>query len=340
MTGLKPRILISQQIEADALEQFEAYADLVLEYSLSRSELIERLKQVDAAVLMLTNRLDSKAFEQLQDTRLQIIANHAVGVDNLDLKAASQANIWLTNTPDVLSDATAELALTLMLTLLRRVDEGQTLARSGHWHGWEPTQLLGHSLIGKTLGIIGAGRIGQRLADLASGFKLNLLYHNRQPDFAFETRSGAQYCDLDQICRQSDILTLHLPGGAETQHIINAERLALMKPQAILINTGRGNSIDQAALTDALIQAKIAGAALDVFEFEPEISKGLREMTNVVLTPHLGSATVQTRHQMAMICLQNIQAVLTGHQPLQAVNFPNQRAVKAITMVSSRVSYD
>lgn len=329
MPASRHRILISQQIEARALAEFEAYAELDLAYALSPVDLLDRLRQVDAAVLMLTHQLDAAAFASLKDTRLQIIANHAVGVDNLDLEAAQQAGIWITNTPDVLSEATAELALSLMLTLLRRLNEGQQLARSGHWQGWEPTQLLGTSLIGKTVGIIGAGRIGQSLAHLLSGFRVNLLYHNRQRDCEFERISGARYCDLEQICTQSDLLSLHLPGGEASRHLINAERLALMPAHAVLINTGRGNSIDEAALTDALARQQIAGAALDVYEFEPQISKALRQLPNLVLTPHLGSATVQTRHQMGLLCLENIRACLKGESPPQALNQPAKNTKKS-----------
>lgn len=320
----RPRVLLTQAIESGALEQMHSVFDLDLIENLSDTELLEKLPLYDAAIMMLTNRLNAEAFACLRGSRLKLIANHAVGYDNLDVQAAAKAGIWVSNTPDVLTVATAEMAWALLFSVARRVIEGQHLVASGAWQGWAPTQLLGQGIFGKTLGIVGAGRIGQAMAQMGAGFGLKIRYFSRQRKIDFETQLKAwtevEWISLPELFRRSDLISVHLPGGTETHHLINTSILSQCQPHALLVNTGRGTSIDEAALTLALKQKKLAGAGLDVYEHEPHVPEALRSLNNVVLTPHLGSATVAARQAMALCCQANIQAVWAGQPPLQAVN--------------------
>lgn len=318
MNFRRPRILIAQPIEAGALDAFQAWAEIELG-PFDRAELLRRLPDCEAAVLMISNRLGPDELAALAGSRLQIVANHAVGFDNLDLAAAHQAGIWVSNTPEVLTAATAELAWALLLALARRVVEGDQLVRSGAWTGWEPTQLLGRSVSGRNLGIVGAGRIGQAMAEMGKGFGVKLLYHSRRPKPDFEARTGAAWRPLDSLFAEAELISLHLPGGEATHHLIDAELLASVPPGALLVNTGRGPTIDEAALTQALQSGPLAGAALDVYEFEPKVSEALRALPNVVLAPHIGSATVATRRAMGLRCLANIQQALAGQKPQDAL---------------------
>lgn len=313
------RVCVTQVLEAGAWEQFKATGwKLQTLIQPSPSELKLALAQSDALVSMLTDRLGAEVLATTQGGRLKIIANHAVGYDNIDVQAAHNQGIVVSNTPGVLTQATAEFALTLILNLLRRVSEGEALLRSGQWQGWEPTQLLGSSLAGKKVGILGAGRIGQALGRLVQLLGAELAYCSRSPKPAFENQTQAQQMDFQSLLNWSEVLSLHLPGGAATHHLINAETLALLPKGALMINTGRGTSIDEAALAAALQSGHLGGAALDVYEKEPAVHPTLLTSPNTLLLPHLGSATVATRRAMALTCLQNIQAVLAG-QPA-----PNQ----------------
>lgn len=315
-----PRVLLTSPLEAGVMQRLQTETELVFKADLSHSEWLACLPDCDAAITLLSQRLDAADFARLKGSRLKIVANHAVGFENLALEAASAAQIWVSNTPEVLNRATAEMAWSLLLALSRRVLEGDRLVRSGQWQGWEPTQLLGQGLFGKTLGIVGAGRIGQTMAHLGSGFGLNLLYFSRQRKLEFEATSGAQFCDLASLFRRADLISLHLPGGTSTHHLINAEILAQAQPHALLVNTGRGSTVDEAALIAALQKGQLAGAALDVYEHEPQVPAALKSLPNVVLAPHLGSATVETRRAMGFCCLDNIQAALNGQRPPQALN--------------------
>lgn len=318
----RPRLFLSQPLEAQAQQLLAAWADLVLGTEIAPADRLSALADCDGAVTMVSDRLDAAAFARLRGSRLKIVANYAVGYDNLDLAAATAAGIWLSNTPDVLSQATAEMAWALLLGLARRVPEGDQLVRSGRWRGWAPDQLLGSTISGKTLALVGAGRIAQCMAALGQGFGLRLIYFSRRPRPEFEARCQARWLPLEDLLRQADLLSLHLPGGPETLHLLNAERLALLQPHCLLVNTGRGTSIDEAALVLALQQGRLAGAALDVYEFEPAVGDALRALPNVVLAPHLGSATFEARRAMARCCLANLQAVWQGLPPPQALNQP------------------
>lgn len=313
-----PRILLARAIEAGAQAALAAWAELVP----PGDDLVASLAGCDGAVLVLSNRLGPADFARLAGSRLRIIANHAVGYENLDLTAAATAGIWITNTPDVLTAATAELAWSLLLALARRLIEGDRLMRSGGWQGWTPTQLLGRSVVGGTLGIVGAGRIGQAMAEMGRGFGVRLLYANRSPKPDFEARTGARRCSLAELFAEADLISLHLPGGAETRHLIGPELLARVRPGTLLVNTGRGNVLAEADLVQALETGPLGGAALDVYEFEPRISDALRALPNVVLAPHIGSATVETRRAMGLRCLENLQAGLAGLRPRDALNAP------------------
>ena len=269
----------------------------------------ESFAQAEAVICTLADRIDSAL---LSDARnLKIVANYAVGYNNIDLAAAHRHGIIVTNTPDVLTDATADLTWALLLAVARRVVEGDRWLRAGNWPGWAPTQMLGHDLSGKTLGIVGMGRIGQAVAQRAQGFRMTVVYASRRlvpapAGFSWSPQS------LDDVLRQSDVLSLHVPLTETTRHLIDPHALAMMKPTAILLNTSRGPVVDEAALVSALQTGKIAGAGLDVYEHEPAVHPGLAALPNVVLLPHLGSATQETRIQMGQVCLDNIAAVLGG----------------------------
>ena len=283
----------------------------------SDTELRRGFVEADAVICTLADRIDETLLSHT--TRLKVIANYAVGYNNIDLPAASRRGIVVSNTPDVLIDATADLTWALLLAVSRRLVEGHTWVRTGTWPGWTPTQLLGTDVSGKTLGIIGMGRIGQAVARRAAGFSMRVLYASRHtvsnPPGA-EWRQGS----LDEVLRESDFLSLHIPLTETTRHLIGQRELALMKPTAYLINTSRGAVIDETALISVLATRTIAGAGLDVYEQEPTVPPALLSLPNVVLLPHVGSATLDTRVRMGLICLDNIAAVLEGRPAPNRVN--------------------
>jgi len=274
------------------------------------STLREGLCQADAAIVTLGDLIDAETIRAA--TRLKILANYAVGYNNIDLAAARQRGLIITNTPDVLTDATADLTWALLLATARRIVEGDALVRSGRWTGWSPTQLLGAEVSGKTLGIIGMGRIGQAVAHRAVGFRMPVRYHTRQTQATSSLPREWEHRSLRDILGEADVVTIHVPLTPATHHLIGARELAWMRPTAFVINTARGPIVDEKALVDALKTGIIAGAGLDVYEQEPAIHLALAQMKQVVLLPHLGSATVHARVQMGLVCLDNIQAVLDG----------------------------
>ncbi len=276
----------------------------------------EGFRSAEAALVTLTEHID----EELLSTAasLKVIANCAVGYDNIDVQAARRRGIVVTNTPEVLTDATADLTWALILGVARRLVEGDALARSGSWPGWAPTQLLGADVSGRVLGIVGMGRIGQAVARRASGFAMRVLYCTRRS--LMDPHPGWIHLSLPELLGESDFVSLHIPLTPETHHLIGPEQLRLMKPSAFLINTARGPIVDEDALLDALQERRIAGAGLDVYEREPAVPEVLRKLPTVVLLPHLGSATLATRVRMGVMCLQNIQAVIDGQRPPNQVN--------------------
>lgn len=281
---------------------------------LPRAEFLTRLRGAAGVIAMLSDRLDAEALDAAGPT-LRVVANYAVGFDNVDLDACRARGMHVSNTPGVLTDATADLAWTLILAAARRVVPGDQLVRSGEWKGWTPLQLLGLQLSGSTLGILGAGRIGNAVARRSVGFGMRVLYADPQVNAKLEEQTGARRAELDELLHESDVLSLHIPMLPEHHHLIGPQQLAVMKPTAILINTARGPIVDEAALVDALRAGRLAAAGFDVYENEPRLAPGLAELPNVVLLPHLGSATTATRQQMSRMAAENAIAVLSGGKP-------------------------
>jgi glyoxylate reductase len=279
------------------------------EWPPAREELLGRSSGCDGLMTMLSDRIDDELLDAA-GPQLRVFANFAVGLDNVDVPACTRRGVLVSNTPDVLTLATAELTIALLLALLRRVAEGDRLVRRREEWIWAPNMMLGQGLAGLTLGLVGRGRIGQEVERLATAHGMNVVH---------STRSGG--VPLDELLSTADVVSLHLPLSAETHHLIDASALGLMKPSAVLVNTSRGPIVDEAALARALAEKRIAGAALDVFEREPEVAEELLGLENVVLTPHLGSATLETREEMGMLCVEALRAVLLEHRaPANALN--------------------
>lgn len=274
----------------------------------------------DGIICTLADLIDAALVAKLP-ADLKCIATYAVGTNNIDIAAATARGIWVANTPDVLTEATAEIAIALMLDCARRTVEGDKLTRAGRFTGWAPLFHLGHSLFGATVGIVGGGRIGTCVARTAAkGFGCKVLYSSRVRHDAIEREAGANHVALDVLLRESDFVSLHCPLTPETRHMIGATQFALMKRTAFLVNTARGPVVDEAALVDALKARRIAGAGLDVYEREPELHSGLAALDNCVLLPHIGSATVATRDTMGRMCAQAVVDAAQGKRPAYAVN--------------------
>jgi glyoxylate reductase len=277
-------------------------------WPLERSELLRRVAGRDGLMLMLTDRVDDELLDAA-GPQLRVVADYAVGYDNVDVEACRRRGIVVTNTPDVLTETTAELTIAALLSLLRRVTEGDRLIRRGEEWIWAPNMMLGRGLRGLTIGLVGHGRIAQAVERLARAHGMEVVR---------TSRSGG--VPLDEVLATADVVSLHLPLSPETRHLIDADALGRMKPGAVLVNTSRGPIVDEAALVAALRDGQIAGAALDVFEHEPQVDPGLLDLENVVLVPHLGSATLETREAMGMLCVQALRAVLLENRtPSNAV---------------------
>ena len=276
---------------------------------IDRRALLAGARGASAVVTLLTDEVDD-AFLDAAGEGLRIVANYAVGYDNIDVAACTRRGVAVANTPDVLTEATADQAFALLLSVARRVREGHELVASGAWAGWEPLQLLGQDVGGATLGIVGMGRIGRAVARRARGFGMRVLYHNRHRDPEAERELGVDFTEFDALLEASDFLTLHTPLTEDTHHLIDATALARMKPTAVLVNTARGPVVDEAALVEALRRGAPWGAGLDVFEHEPQVLAGLTTLDNVVLTPHTGSATESARTAMARLASEAVAAVL------------------------------
>lgn len=280
------------------------------------------LATYDAVCTTVTDKLNADVLAAAGGGRVKILGNYGVGVSHIDLPTCKRLGIVVTNTPDVLTDATAEIAMTLMLMVARRAGEGERQVRANKWDGWAPTRMVGADVTGKTLGLVGFGRIGQATAQKAHhGFGMPVLYYSRKraaPEV--EARTGGQHCaSLDELLERADFISLHCPGGAETRHLLNAARLDRMKRSAFLINTARGEVVDEAALADALRNRVIAGAGLDVYEHEPKVPEAFLGLDNVVLLPHLGSATLETRVSMGMRVAENLERFFAGLEPSDRV---------------------
>ena len=320
----RPRVLVTRRwpapVEARLAERFDAEFNRA-DRPMSRAELRAALGRFDALLPTVTDTLDAEALD-VSRPKTRLLANYGVGFSHIDADSARAHGITVSNTPDVLSECTADLALTLMLMVARRAGEGERELRAGAWTGWRPTHLVGTKVSGKTLGIIGFGRIGQAVAQRARhGFGMTVLVQNRSPVPAdVLARCGAVQVDkLDALLPQCDFVSLHCPGGAVNRHLIGERRLALMKPGAFLVNTARGEVIDEDALARALTAGALGGAALDVFDGEPRIAPVLLECPNLVMLPHLGSATRETREAMGLRVIDNVTDFFDGRAPRDTV---------------------
>lgn len=317
------RVVVTGRIPDAALEILRASHDVIAwegEGSISREELLRRVAGADAIVSLLTERVDAELLDAAGQ-QLKVVSNVAVGYDNIDVPACTERGITATNTPGVLTEATADIAFGLILMATRRLGEGERLIRAGQPWKWGMFFLLGSSLQGKTLGIVGMGGIGQATARRAKAFGMEIVYQSRSEiDPVIAAELGARRVELDELLTISDIVSLHCPYGPNTHHLIGHEQLAAMKATAYLVNTARGPIIDEAALATALRENQLAGAGLDVFEQEPKVHPWLLEIENVALVPHLGSATVETRTAMAVLAADNALAVLNGEQPPTPIN--------------------
>ncbi|MEB3764638.1 MAG: D-glycerate dehydrogenase [Desulfurococcales archaeon] len=324
----KPKLFATRELPGDVFKRLSEYYEVEVwpEYTAPPYEvLLKKAKQSDALITLLTDKIDCNLLESAQP-RLRIVSQYAVGYDNIDTECATRLGVYVTNTPGVLTDATADLTWALIMAITRRIVEADKFVRSGEWYrsgtGWHPMMLLGFEITGKTLGIIGMGRIGRAVAQRAKGFRMRIIYYDkyRLPE-EMEKELGAEYVDLDTLLREADVISIHTPLTPETYHMIGEEQLKKMKKTAYLVNTSRGKVIDTEALVKALREKWIAGAALDVFEEEPiSPDHPLTKLDNVVLTPHIGSATWETRTRMADIVAENLIAFAKGEVPPTLVN--------------------
>jgi glyoxylate reductase len=319
MAQKKPLVVVTRKlpdvIETRMMELFETRLNLD-DHPMTKAELVEAVKTADVLVPTITDRIDAAILAQA-GPNLKLIANFGTGVDHIDLATARQRNVTVTNTPGVLTEDTADMTMALILSVPRRLAEGERLMRSGNWTGWSPTFMLGHRIWGKRLGIIGMGRIGQAVAKRAKAFGMSIHYHNRKrvhPDIEHELEA-TWWESLDQMLARMDVVTVHSPHTPATFHLLSARRLKLMQPHSYLINTSRGEIVDENALTRMLQRGEIAGAGLDVFEHEPAVNPKLLELDNVVLLPHLGSATLEGRIDMGEKVIINIKTFADGHNP-------------------------
>lgn len=317
------KVVVTGRIPEAALDKLRAEHEVDAwdgEQSISRAGLLAKVSGADALVTLLTERVDAELLDAAGE-QLKVVSNVAVGYDNIVVADCSARGVRATNTPGVLTEATADIAFGLILMATRRLGEGERLIRSGTPWKWGMFFLLGSSLQGKTLGVVGMGGIGQATARRAKAFGMEVVYQSRSEiDPAIAAELGARRVELDELLAISDVVSLHCPYGPNTHHLIGAEQLAAMKPEAHLVNTARGPIVDEAALAQALRDGVIAGAGLDVFEKEPALHPDLLELENVALVPHLGSSTVETRTAMAVLACENTLAVLRGEDPATPVN--------------------
>jgi glyoxylate reductase len=323
---MRPKLFVTRELFTDVIEKLKKYYDVEVwdRYQPPPYEiLLEKVKEVDALASLLSDRIDCNLLQQAK--RLRIVAQYAVGYDNIDVECATRLGIYVTNTPGVLTEATAELTWALILAVARRIVEADTFVRWGEWWrtktGWHPHMMLGLELKGKTLGIVGLGRIGSRVAEIGKAFGMKIIYYDPSRNEALEKQLGVEYRDLDTLLQEADIVSIHVPLTKETYHLINEEKLRKMKRTALLINTARGAVIDTNALVKALSEGWIAGVGLDVFEQEPlPPNHPLTAFKNAVLVPHIGSATYDARHAMAELVAENLIAFYEGREPPTLVN--------------------
>ncbi len=319
---MKPPVLVTKRIYPEAIEYLKQHAEVDYAASddgLTAEQLLTRVRGKQAVVSQLTDRFSTAVIDQLDGVR--VIANVAVGFDNVDVPAATRRKILVTNTPDVLTDTTADFAFTLLMAAARRVVEGHHFVHSGQWTKWRIDLLVGQDIHHRTLGIFGMGRIGQAVARRGRGFDMRILYHDavRAPE-AVERELGAEFVSAERLLRESDFVSLHVPLLPQTRHMMSTEQFRMMKPTAILVNTSRGPVVDEAALAEALEKHVIAAAGIDVFENEPQVHPTLLKLDNVVLAPHIASASVDTRRKMSMMAAENAVAAIEGRRPANLLN--------------------
>jgi glyoxylate reductase len=329
----KPKIYITRDIPERGLNIIKKYFDAEVwpEYSPPpKKVIIDKVKDVDALTPLLSDKIDAEVFNAAP--KLKIVSQLAVGFDNIDLAEATRKGIYVTNTPEVLTDTTADFAWALLMTVARRIVEADKYVRSGQWKvAWHPAMLTGRDVYGATMGIVGAGRIGYAVAKRAKGFDMRILFYDVVPRPEIEKDLGAKKVDMDTLLKESDFVSIHVPLMKETHHLMNAERLKLMKKTAYLINNSRGPVVDEKALYEALKKGQIAGAALDVFEQEPTaLDNPLLKLENVVVAPHISSASFETRAKMAEMVAENLVSFFQGKRPPNLVN-PDVVKVKPLS---------
>ncbi|ABG03590.1 D-isomer specific 2-hydroxyacid dehydrogenase, NAD-binding protein [Rubrobacter xylanophilus DSM 9941] len=314
------RVVVTRRIPRAGLEALgDLRASVLGEGPPAREELLSAARGASGILSTVTERIDAEVMDAAGPS-LRVVANMAVGYDNVDVAAASARGVVVTNTPGVLDETTADTAFMLLMAAARRLGEAERLVRSGRWEGWGPEQLTGPDVWGKTLGIVGFGRIGRAVARRATGFGMRILYASRSRKEEAERELGARRVSLEELLRESDFVSLHTPLTPETRHLIGERELSLMKPAAVLVNTARGPVVDEAALAAALARRRIFAAGLDVYEREPEVHPALLGLENAVLAPHIGSASIETRARMAALAAENLRAVLSGRRPPSPVN--------------------
>ncbi len=317
----KYNVFVTRKLPGNAIEMLKKRFIVKVydkDHAIPRNELINGVKWCDALLCLLTDKIDAEILNL--NKNLKIIANYAVGYDNIDVKEATRIGIPITNTPDVLTNAVADLTYSLLVSVARRIPEGDRFVRNGNFKGWKPNLMLGVDLTGKTLGIVGLGRIGKAVAKRSIGFDMKILYYDVNHDKEFEKEFKAKFVNLKELLKKSDFISIHVPLMQSTRHLISKKEFALMKKTAILINTSRGPVVDEKELVNVLRRKRIFGAGLDVYEKEPTLSPGLNKLDNAVIVPHVGSGTIETRSEMAELAAKNIISRLTGKKLLTLVN--------------------
>jgi glyoxylate reductase len=317
---VKRTVILTQKYQAEAIRQLANEYNLIIveDSGKSLAAVLRENPGAEALISFLSDKIDREIIDL--GSNLKIIANYAVGYNNIDVEYAASKGIPVSNTPDVLTGATADMAMALILAVARRIVEGDELVRQGKFNGWGANLLLGKELDGCMLGIAGMGRIGTAAALRARGFGMTVAYYDNTRKPGLEKNEGFKYMTLDQLLRQADIISVHLPSTPDTHHLFNREKFALMKPDAIFVNTARGDLVNEADLVEALENRRLFGAGLDVYEFEPAVTERLKQLKNVVLAPHTGSATYKTRLAMAQMTIDNVRQVFAGQPPQNLVN--------------------
>lgn len=317
-----PRVFITRKIPNTGIKLFQKSCQVKIypkDQVIPKKELIKEVKKCDVLLCLLTDKIDQEIIDA--NPQLKIISNYAIGFNNIDVAYATKKGIPVTNTPGrAIVDAVAEHTVALMFAITKRICEADQFTRQGKYRGWEPQLLLGMELVGKTIGIVGLGRIGSGVAQRARAMEMKVIYYDVRRNEQFEQEFQAQYCTLPQLLKVADVVSLHVPLLPATTHLIGKKELSLMKKTAYLINTSRGPVIDEKALVQALQKKQIAGAGIDVYEFEPKLAPGLATLLNVILTPHIASATIEARSEMSIDAAENILAVLRGQKPKMLVN--------------------